>query len=92
MLVPRKVTDITGEPPMRDELDHGTGVTGAVLCGLAVPGARAVQPSLPVDTFRVLPPPPLPGDLEGYWVLDQIKQAVVDGNYKLVNLSLGPEL
>jgi hypothetical protein len=50
------------------------------------------QPSLPVDAFRVLPPPKLPGDLASYWVLDQIKQTVIDGGYKIVNLSIGPRM
>jgi hypothetical protein len=92
VLFPRKALDLTSEPPDPDDLDHGTGVTGAVLCGLAKPGSTAVQPPLPVDSFRVLPAPHIPGDLEGYWVLDQIKQAVIDGGYNIVNLSLGPQL
>jgi hypothetical protein len=92
VLFPRIVTDITSEPADPDDIDHGTGVTGAVLCGLAQPGSPVEQPSLPVDTFRVLPAPPLPGDLDGYWVLDQIKQTVIAGGYKIVNLSIGPRL
>jgi Subtilase family len=92
VIVTRSAPDLTTESPKQDELNHGTGVTGAALCGLALPGTNAVQPSLPVDSFRVLPPPPMPNDLEGYWVLDQIKSAVIAGGHKIINLSLGPTL
>lgn len=84
--------DLTSEPPEDDELDHGTGVTGAVMYGLVRPGEIAQPPPCPVDSLRVLPAPYVPDDLEGYWVLDQIKDAVVDNAYDIVNLSLGPEL
>nr|WP_285782402.1 S8 family peptidase [Microbispora sp. NBRC 16548] len=91
-LFPEACVDLTPEPPTPDEIDHGTGVTGAVMYGLSRPGTQAPQPPLPVTSYRVLPAPDVPGDLDGYWVLDQIKKAVVDGDYKIVNLSLGPTL
>ncbi len=84
--------DLTNEAPDQDELDHGTGVTGAVLYGLVGPGEQAAPPPLPVESYRVLPAPQIPGDLEGYWVLDQIKEAVETKGHRLVNLSLGPTL
>lgn len=84
--------DLTSEAADQDELNHGTGVTGAVLYGLVSPGEQAPPPSLPVVSYRVLPAPPIPGDLEGYWVLDQIKKAVEKEGHRLVNLSLGPTL
>lgn len=84
--------DITPEAPNRDDIDHGTGVTGAVLYGLVEPGDQAPRPSLPVESYRVLPAPDVPDDLEGYWVLDQIKEAVEKNGHRLVNLSLGPTL
>lgn len=84
--------DLTTEAPDPNELIHGTGVTGAVLYGLVNPGDSAPQPPLPVESYRVLPAPHLPGDLEGYWVLDQIKEAVETKGHRLVNLSLGPAL
>lgn len=84
-------TDLTSEPVDQDCIDHGTGVTGAVLYGLVAPGQQAPQPPLPVESFRVLPPPTDEDDLDGYWVLDQIKTAIEQGGHKLVNLSLGPE-
>lgn len=84
--------DLTTETPDPNELIHGTGVTGAVLYGLVNPGDSAPQPPLPVESYRVLPPPYIPGDLEGYWVLDRIKEAVETKGHRLVNLSLGPTL
>ena len=77
---PRSTADLTKEPVDPDDLWHGTGVTGAVLCGLAEPGGQAPQPPLPVDSFRVLPAPTIPGDLSGYWVLDRIKETLANGD------------
>jgi subtilisin family serine protease len=91
-LFPISTPDLTAEPVDQDYLDHGTGVTGAVLYGLIAPGQQAPQPPLPVESFRVLPAPTDAEDLEGYWVLDQIKAAIELGGHKLVNLSLGPEV
>jgi hypothetical protein len=90
VLYPRLASDLTKEPTDPEDLQHGTGVTGAVLYGLVGPGDQAPRPPLPVDSFRVLPTPNIPGDLNGYWVLDQIKDALANGHYKIVNLSLGP--
>lgn len=91
-LFPIATPDLTTEPAVQEFLDHGTGVTGAVLYGLIAPGQQAPQPPLPVESFRVMPPPADIEDLEGYWVLDQIKTAIEQGGHKLVNLSLGPEV
>lgn len=84
--------DLTSEAPDQEDLDHGTGVTGAVLYGLVTPGQQAPTPPLPVESYRVLPAPQIPEDLEGYWVLDQIKAAVEKNGHRIVNLSLGPTL
>jgi subtilisin family serine protease len=84
--------DLTSEPPETDEMEHGTGVTGAVMYGLLRPGEQASQPPLPVESYRVLPAPHDPNDLDGYWILDQIKSTLIDGQHKIVNLSLGPTL
>ena len=91
-LFPSPCIDRTREPPNHDDLDHGTGVTGAVMYGLARPGTTARQPPCPVDSFRMFPAPYIPNDLDGYWLLDQIKQVVIEEGYDIVNLSLGPEL
>lgn len=90
VLFPISTTDLTPQAPDTDELRHGTGVTGAVMYGLLHPGEQAPQTPLPVESFRVLPAPHIPHDLEGYWVLDRIKETVEQGGHKLVNLSLGP--
>lgn len=84
--------DLTGEPPHADSLIHGTAVTGAALYGLVRSGDRASAPPLPLDTFRVLPAPGIPGDMYGYWVLDRIKEVVSQDEHKIINLSLGPAL
>ncbi|MDP9366881.1 MAG: hypothetical protein M3Q03_01165 [Chloroflexota bacterium] len=84
--------DLTPEPPHQVALAHGTGVTGATMYGLLHPGDKAGPPPLPVDSYRVFPSPFVPGDLEAYWVLDRIKDTVVNGGYRIVNLSLGPRL
>lgn len=86
------VVDVTPEPVEVADANHGTGVTGAVLYGLLRSGDQAPQPPLPVESFRVMPPPFDPGDLDGYWILDRIKEILAEDRHKLVNLSLGPTL
>jgi subtilisin family serine protease len=89
---PGRAVDLTTEAANPSFVAHGTGVGGAVMYGLTPPGTSAPQPPLPVDHYRVLPPPNVPGDLDGYWLLDRIKEIVTQGDYRLVNLSLGPQL
>lgn len=84
--------DLTGEPPHPDSIVHGTAVTGAALYGLVHSGQQASAPPLPLDSFRVLPAPAIPGDMYGYWVLDRIKEVVSQDEHKIINLSLGPTL
>ncbi|PYI38931.1 hypothetical protein CVS30_06335 [Arthrobacter psychrolactophilus] len=84
--------DLTGQVADPDSLLHGTAVTGAALYGLIQHGQHAATPPLPLDSFRVLPPPPIPDDMFGYWVLDQIKDVVSLDEHKIINLSLGPTL
>lgn len=91
-LFPIPLIDLTPEVAEADELDHGTGVTGAVMYGLLKAGEQAPQPPLPVESFRVMPPPYEAGDLDGYWILDRIKETLAEDRHKIVNLSLGPTL
>ena len=91
-LFPSPGIDLTSEVPDPRDLDHGTGVTGAVMYGLARPGSTARQPPCPVESLRMLPAPDVPNDLDGYWLLDRIKEVVVEKGYDIVNLSLGPEI
>ena len=90
--IPNPSVDLTTEPPDHEDTAHGTGVTGAVMYGLIGPGIAAEQMPCPIDSFRVLPAPNIPNDLDGYWVLDRIKEAVIAMQPDIVNLSLGPEL
>ncbi|MFT9662945.1 S8 family peptidase [Mycobacteroides abscessus subsp. abscessus] len=89
-LFPIPIHDLTSAPPNPDDTAHGTGVTGAVLYGMLIPGQTAPQPPLPVESFRILPAPPdvLPA-LAVYWALDQIIDKVASGSFQIVNLSLG---
>lgn len=84
--------DLTSEPKHADSVMHGTAVTGAALYGLIRDGEQASTPPLPLDSFRVLPPPLISDDMYGYWVLDKIKEVVEKDSHKIVNLSLGPTL
>ncbi|WP_159701465.1 S8 family peptidase [Arthrobacter sp. 18067] len=84
--------DLTGGQSHPDSLVHGTAVTGAALYGLVRSGDQTSAPPLPLDSFRVLPAPAIPGDMYGYWVLDRIKEVVSRDEHKIINLSLGPTL
>lgn len=89
-LFPFVIVDLSPEPP-RSEIWHGTGVTAATAYGLVGSGV-APRPHFPLSSYRVFPAPKsVPPGLELYWMLDQIKQAVIAGGHKIVNLSLGPE-
>jgi hypothetical protein len=90
LLFPVPDVDLTAEAREARYLRHGTGVVGATLYGIVNPGDQAGRPPLPVNSFRVLPAPNS-GGLDEYWLLDEIKREVSAGDYRLVNLSLGPE-
>lgn len=91
-VLPDPHVDLTPEPVDDVDVAHGSGVASAVKYGLVRPGEQMHQPPCPVDSFRVLPAPLIPGDLDGYWVLDEIIKVVSSNEYSIVNLSLGPEL
>ena len=92
--------DRTWEPPDPDDVAHGTAVTTTALYGYLTDDGRVPRPDLGVDHYRVLPLPQVPRsgsaaqdvDRELYWLLDQIEEAVQDGDYTIVNLSIGPKL
>ena len=88
---PAADVELTTAPAEFALLAHGTGVVGASLYGLLDPGAQAPQPALPLTSYRSLPTPAIPG-LDQYWLLDKIKEEVSGGNYRIVNLSLGPDI
>ncbi|MYB25625.1 MAG: S8 family peptidase [Acidimicrobiia bacterium] len=85
-------SDLTPEPATTKDMDHGTAVVGAAMFGLANTQTALRQPPCPVESFRVVPPEKIPGDLAGYWVLDRIVEAVRENDLGIVNLSIGPEL
>jgi hypothetical protein len=87
---PNADVDLTSEAVDQDSLNHGTGVVGATLYGLPQTGVKLPRPPLPVTSYRVFPTPSTPG-LSEYWLLDEIKDAVSNGGYRIVNLSLGPD-
>lgn len=89
-LFPDPCINLTPEDAHPHGVQHGTAVTGAALYGLAEIGGQAATPALGVDSYRILPTPADPNDPEGYWVLDQIRDVITEGEHKLVNLSLGP--
>jgi len=88
-LIPVRAVDITAESPDEVHLFHGTAVTAATLYGLVEPGSSLIHPGVHVDSYRVLPSPE--DDFEMYWVLERIKEKVVEGGYQIVNLSMGPD-
>ena len=72
---------------------HGLGVTSAFLFGHADPAKQIARPYSAVDHYRVLDIGTLSEDpYKLYDVLGRIDRALVEKQYDLVNLSLGPEL
>lgn len=90
-IFPNADQDLTPDAPDQDDLAHGTAVVGATLYGLVRPGIQLPSPPLPVTSFRVFPIRAESG-LDEYWLLDQITRALSKDNYRIVNLSLGPDV
>jgi len=85
--------DLTPEPPEPDAVAHGTMVTGAVLYGPLEAGQQLATPDVGVDHYRVVPAPSSePWDVDLFWILDRIEEVITQNDYRVVNLSLGPEL
>jgi hypothetical protein len=76
-----------------DFLDHGLGVTSALLFGPIEPGEEASRPYSYVDHYRVLDQKTDNEDhLELFRTLGHIEEVLLSRQYQFVNLSLGPEL
>jgi hypothetical protein len=88
-IFPDSDVDVTTEGADAKFLSHGTAVVGATLYGIPHEGTELPRPALPITSFRMFPTPTTPG-LDEYWFLDQISEAVENGDYRIVNLSLGP--
>lgn len=82
------VRDLTPEDAVPEYVDHGSGVTGAILYGRITPGVQLDQPAAQVVHHRVLPHPNAGNDPEIYWVLDRIEAEVRTRDYDIVHLSL----
>lgn len=85
--------DTTGVGASHDELRrHGVHVTSAFLFGHIDPTKPLPRPYAPVQHFRVLDTDPSQ-DPEGlYEVLYRIDQTLLNNQFDLVNISLGPRL
>jgi len=76
-----------------DYLEHGLGVTSAVLFGPVEPGGNAARPFAPVDHYRVLDTRSDEEDpYELYRTLGHIEEVLLTRQYQFINLSLGPDL
>ncbi|MDQ0042821.1 S8 family peptidase [Variovorax boronicumulans] len=76
-----------------DYLDHGHGVTSALLFGPIDPGESARRPFAYVDHVRVLDEGVDGEDpLELYRTLGHIEEVLLSRRYQFLNLSLGPNL
>ena len=74
-------------------LDHGLGVTSALLFGPIEPGQRAERPYSFVDHHRVLDSQSDEDDsYELYRTLAHIETVLLSRQYQFINLSLGPNL
>lgn len=86
------VQDLTSQGPVQAYIEHGSGVTGAILYGRIEPGMQLIRPAARVFHYRVLPHPNAGTDPEIYWVLDRIEEELSTGDYDIVHLSLGPDI
>lgn len=74
-------------------VEHGTGVTSALLFGPMQPGETAPVPFAPVDHVRVLDEHTHFEDGSVlYRVLSRIRDTLLARDYQFVNLSVGPSL
>jgi hypothetical protein len=83
--------NLTSRPTAPGCIEHGSGVTGAILYGMVEPGTPLEEPVARVRHLRSIPGNDTDVS-ELYWLLDQIQRTVESSDAKLVNLSLGPEV
>ena len=76
-----------------DYLNHGLGVTSAVLFGPIEPGTVAARPYALVDHYRVLDAKSDEEDpYELYRTLANVEAVLLSRSYQFINLSLGPDM
>jgi len=73
-------------------LEHGLGVTSAVLFGPIAMGAPMERPLGLVDHYRVLDTSTGRNDPDLYRVIDRIEEILRNGKYEFVNISIGPDI
>lgn len=78
--------------PVDGYVDHGTGVTSAVLFGPLSKGVALPQPYGIVDHYRVLDEQSTHDPLELYDALNHITNVLQSRKYQFINLSIGPAL
>lgn len=87
----RKLDEHAADDPVG--LEHGLGVTSALLFGPIQPNGTASRPFAPVDHLRVLDQDISKEDpYELYRTLGLVEQVLLSRSYEFVNLSLGPDL
>ena len=77
--------------PLPELVDHGEGVTSAVLFGPLVPGRPAPRPYAAVDHHRVLDEQAVANPLELTDALIRIQDVLASGLYEFANISFGPD-
>lgn len=76
-----------------DGVEHGLGVTSALLLGPVEPGKLASRPYSYVDHFRVVDALTDEEDpFELYRTLGHVEEVLLSRQYEYINLSLGPDL
>lgn len=80
------------QSPVEDYVDHGTGVTSAVLFGPLSKDVDVPRPYGIVDHYRVLDEKSSQDPLELYDALNHIKNVLQSRKYQFINLSIGPAL
>jgi subtilase family protein len=76
-----------------DYVEHGLGVTSALLCGPIEPDGQAPRPYAAVDHYRVLDRDTDAEDpAECYRTLLHVENVLRSRQYQFINLSLGPEI
>ena len=78
--------------PVAEYVEHGTGVTSALLFGPLEKGLPASRPYGAVDHFRVLDDATAGDPHELYDALKRIRDVLQSRMYSFVNLSIGPAL
>lgn len=88
------VTDLTnGQAVLPTYERHGGWVTSAALFGHLDPAERNPSAGVPVDAFRVWPPPLEVGrDQELPWVLDRIFEVLQAGCHRVAVITLAPKM